>query len=486
MHFRLLSAQLLLFIVTAQFPVPPEVTKVQQAVLAKKAGEARTASLAATNQVLELFDSEVFRAGLWKCCPTVAGLPSKELLQLYREEVRVAELAHTFPSGYGKGGFEDITIPLASHFTWFLNEWQAPLIGNGTVTGMYNLAEENIYGLPPFVNDSKPTWDEAADRLIYVAHNMRQIDTGSIPVYGDVTAVFRTSHVRDMVEIAAVDTGMFEVNCNQSVFPNRSKKRFVNVNCSGWKPTTVGTMKDFDHIIISNLRTFSLKSTSTVEEEAIKLFSRSAFAADYLNLPNVSLLDGLKYYEANILGNPRFPDAVSFLIGNFHTLFGTDAGRKLQLLADQYAWPLVWAFGAKLRTPWQREEGQNPTQNTRAAKKEMWESLHESFKLPSFPGNQRILDPETLSSHALNATISTDMKNAFANVWSQVAKQREGLVPIPHTQWQSWWSELSVSQARLAPLTARAGCSPDVCIGTMAVSGKCVCMQPKPIRTISI
>jgi len=457
--------------------MPPEVTKVQQAALAKKAVEARSASMAATSQVLELFDSEVFRTGLWKCCPTVAGTPSKELLQLFREEVRAAELAHTFPSGYGKGGFNDITIPLASHFTWFLNEWQAPLIDNGTVTSMYNLAEENIYGLPPFANDSKPTWDEAADRLIYVAHNMRQLDTGSIPVFGDVTAVFRNSQVRDMVEISATDTGMFELNCNHSAFPNKSHKRFMQLNCSGWKPTIVGNMKDFDHIIIANLRTFSLNSTSTVEEEAVKLFGRSAFASDYLKLPSVSLLDGLKYYEANILGNPRFPDAVSFLIGNFYTLFGTDAGRKLQFLADQYAWPLVWALGANIHKPWF---------NTKAAKHELWESLNESFPVPSFAGNQRVLDPETFSSHALNATTSTDMKKAFASVWSQVAKQREGPVPILPTQWQKWWSELTVSQARLAPLTARSGCSLDVCIGTMAVSGKCVCMQPEATRTISV
>merc|ERR1712093_826245 len=115
----------------------------------------------------------------------------------------------------------------------------------------------------------------------------------------------------------------------------------------------------------------------------------------------MNMLEASAYYEANILGNPRLPDGVSFLIGNFHTLFGTDAGREMQLLADHYSWPLVWGFAA------------NPPhfglQNER-------ESSPNAMNT-SFPGNQRILDPEVLASQALNYTMGAGAKDVFLEVW---------------------------------------------------------------------
>ena len=35
---------------------------------------------------------------------------------------------------------------------------------------------------------------------------MRRLDTGSLPAFGDLTAVFNTSHVRNAVVIAAYDS----------------------------------------------------------------------------------------------------------------------------------------------------------------------------------------------------------------------------------------------------------------------------------------
>ena len=47
------------------------------------------------------------------------------------------------------------------------------------------------------------TWDEASSRLVYVAHNLRRIDSGSLPHFGSVGVIFRTSSVRDLVEISS-------------------------------------------------------------------------------------------------------------------------------------------------------------------------------------------------------------------------------------------------------------------------------------------
>ena len=45
-------------------------------------------------QVLAFFDSAAFREMLKECCPAVATLTAEELLQRYRAEAEVAELAH--------------------------------------------------------------------------------------------------------------------------------------------------------------------------------------------------------------------------------------------------------------------------------------------------------------------------------------------------------------------------------------------------------
>lgn len=447
------------------FPTPPVQTAVQKSVVSANTARAKAASDAATSHVTALFDGKTFRAGLQKCCPDSAALSSQELLLRLRAEIRTAEVAHTFPSGFGKKShFTDMTIPLATQYSWFLNEWQAPIITNSTAPVMYNLAEERIFGLPAFANESQPTWDEAANRVIYTALNLLQVDTGSLPTFGDVAAIFRKPYIQDMVEIAAVDTGIFEMSCNHSAYP---APRFgLNLTCNAWKPPQVGTFDHIDHIILANLGTWSSQLNNSIEEQAVQLFGRSAFAGNYLNIPEITSMQGMTYFEANIIGNPRLPDGISFLIGNFHTLFGTDAGRELQLLADHYSWPLVWGLGSS---------SSMPHADTGAGK------LQAAFpsKNTSFAGNQRVLDPEVMASQAMNATVAAGARDVFVQVWAEVLDRKKNPFPIGDSQWAKWWGMLTDSQARLAPLTARAGCSDDLCIGTMAVSGKCVCKHAK-------
>merc|ERR1712070_1011450 len=110
-------------------------------------------------------------------------------------------------------------------------------------------------------------------------------------------------------------------------------------------------------------------------DEAMKFFARSAFAGDYTQLPN---LTSNNYWESNIVGNPRLPEGVKFLIAQFPALFGTSAGRRVQQLADHYGWLLVWALG-------------NGGSSTKP-------------KPGSKPGNQRLLDPRSATLRT-NATL---------------------------------------------------------------------------------
>jgi len=344
------------------------------------------------------------------------------------------------------------------------------MISNFTVkagrnqTTLQNFAEETYFGCPPFVNDSNPTWKEAADRLIYVANNFRQLDTGNVPTFGDIGAIFRKSYVKDMVLMAPIDTGLYEMFCYTH------KTNATKLDCKAWNPATigVGTLDHFDHIIIPNLGLCTAMANTTIAQEAVKLFSRnSAFAGDYLKLPAVNDDDAFKYYETDIFGNPRFPDGVSFLIGNFHTLFGTDGGKHLQLLAEQYSWPLVWGLGGM-------------PSDSQTTKSSMLKSLQQGLDTPtSWAGNQRVLDPIAIASDALNTTISISSKEAFTTVWTEVANRRKGPSPITPSESSTWWAVLASSQIRLTPLTARSGCSEDLCVGSNAESGECICKQPK-------
>ena len=82
-----------------------------------------------------------------------------------------------------------------------------PLVGKCWLTHMLclevvnDLMQQQLYGCKAF-KGPKPTWKEAAERLIYIAHNMRRIDFASIPSFGDVSAIFNTTYVQKMVIIA--------------------------------------------------------------------------------------------------------------------------------------------------------------------------------------------------------------------------------------------------------------------------------------------
>merc|ERR1712100_915220 len=100
-------------------------------------------------------------------------------------------------------------------------------------------------------------------------------------------------------------------------------------NCSAWRPSIVGTLEHHDHIILANWATKANSSmpNHSIVDEAKKFFARSAFAGEYTQLPS---LTSNNYWESNIVGNPRLPEGVKFLIAQFPVLFGTSAGRRVQ------------------------------------------------------------------------------------------------------------------------------------------------------------
>jgi hypothetical protein len=270
---------------------------------------------------------------------------------------------------------------------------------------------------------------------------MRQMDTGSSPNFGDVSAVFRGDHVKDTVLIAPMDTGLYEKHCNNTSGPRPGQK----VNCQAWEPTTVGTLDYHDHLIIPNLKYFldSSATDSEVYTAAQHLFERSAFAGDYTSIADL-LDEQMHYWESNILANPRLDGDVKLLIGSFFTLFGTDEGKKLQQVADQFAWPLFWAYGSA--------GGHGQGSQT--------------------PGNERFFDPANVHT---NATVPQDAASKFQQLWSQVESARAS--GASSTQLTQFWSTFRDQQLRVAPITAMACADVHGCVATDVITGDCICQS---------
>jgi hypothetical protein len=329
--------------------------------------------------------------------------------------------------------------------------------GNASVGDLDYPAETDVFGCHPFANASSgPTWSEASSRLIYVAHNFRRLDTGSLPHFGSVGVIFRTSAVASLVEIAPIDTGIWEGSCNHS----RSGPR-LNLDCSSTVLPPVGTLEHLDHLLLSGLRLWAGKGaagpipTTTVGQQASELFARSAWTAlRYESLPAIGTWEPAKYWEANLVGNPQFPADVRFLLPLFGSLWGTQSGDLARKLADKHRWPLVWALG-------------DATNGTAGR--------HASHSMPS-AANGRLLDPLVRATARLNVSLPAQSSAVFSRVWGEAAalRQRVGGQPSVESV-RGWWRQLLPATVRLAPTSAVACADADRCIGVDVAALRCVC-----------
>lgn len=440
------------------FPPPPRQTAAQKQIFATKQRAAVTASAAATPQLLRLLDELAVRTALSNACPAAAHLPAPLILDRLRAEVGVAELAHTFAS-QPDGFFTDVSLDLLRDFQWFLNPWQVRLleIAKGGAPPEVNplelSAEPAVFGCVPFQNESFPTWTEAADRLVYTANNVRQLDTASAMAFGDIGVVFKTNSVRDMVEIFPLDSGVWEASCNVTLNWGPHPPH-TNLSCSASDPTPpVGTLDAFDHVILLGFQLWGGANLSSLAYQVATLFGRTSICNNYATISNTSQADQFKFYESNLLGNPRLFD-VKFMVPLFGSLFGSQLGTQSVELAVNNSWPVLWALA---------DATNGSTRDTSA-----------------YQANQRFLDPR--SAGLLNITLPNDALHTFEQVWTEAAKTRI-LGPLARQTVQGWWNRLlQAGLPRFAPLSAQA-CLPvadlDDCIGVDLATLQCACITAK-------
>lgn len=171
----------------APFPIPSPVTSQQQRIVAANRILAARASADAIAGTLAFLDSADLRKTLQACCQSIANLPARALLGRIRAEARAAELVHNFRASPDPK-YSDLSLPVALAHEWLLNQWQVLLLEGGNHSAMTQdayVAETAIFGCRRFAS-SRPTWTEASSRLIYTAHNLRRLDTGSLPHFGTI------------------------------------------------------------------------------------------------------------------------------------------------------------------------------------------------------------------------------------------------------------------------------------------------------------
>lgn len=304
------STLFVLFALVGGQSLPAEQTSQQRALFAEHRARAQAQSALATPKVLEFFDSTLVRETLRHCCEDLADEPAESLLRRYRAEARASEIAHAFPATSIGAMWPDVTIDEVHKEPWFLNEWQAGLLQHSNFSGgpkaVNDLTQQQIYGCRPFAG-SGPTWKEAAERLIYIAHNMLRLDFGSLPGFGDVTAMFNTTLVRDMVLISPHDTGQYGMACLHEGVPGNFTP--PPLNCSAWPGQVLGTMDHLDHLILPNLYMayntsatlpfpFNASGNRSVRNSIRALFQRSAISkVAYEDIPPVDFWASFQFLE---------------------------------------------------------------------------------------------------------------------------------------------------------------------------------------------
>jgi len=354
---------------------------------------------------------------------------------------------------------------------------------------------------------------QASDRVVYAVLNQHKTDFPCF-YWGDVAVVFNNTYVRDMTILNPMDSGDYTCDCpspggpwipkfcasftnetackkiwycgswdaKKGVCGGRPPSKKSPVNCSDWTGEpfrTVGTLSSGEHAADAaadhTLWSFSQWETGgamgTPAQKLASLLNRMLLQWDDEALPNMTVPQFDYYFEANLLGNPRFPEAVSFLIADMTVNFGTAEGRAIQAWAGAKGWPLLWALGSNTPPSPTPAPGNHPR---------------------SWRATGRVMDPQVqLATAAGTARAGRNLTAAakaaappFDALWRKVAGERAALQKKGGgkrpsvAQYEAWWAQLDTKVApaglRLQPMRAGACLADAKCVGVDA-EGHCVC-----------
>ena len=205
-------------------------TEWQEQVFGEVEKSAAEQSKAAEPELLALFDSKDFRANLSSCCPSLAELTAKELLDRVSKQMEVAEVASGFPADQDPAKmFPDspgMSIGFGMNGTFFLNDWQSVLTHSSDPDQIWHGLLATYVGF--HVNSSKG------------AVTVEQWFGGcsgnkTMPVEMLLSTCYEQPFSKGMNMIIRYDYEPGQVNCSMWMAGNSSKV------FSGWKSPSLET-----------------------------------------------------------------------------------------------------------------------------------------------------------------------------------------------------------------------------------------------------
>jgi len=388
------------------------------------------------------------------------------LLAQLRDEVRLSEFTTAFPGNdnefelagaVGESvscGLPNLSIARNSSFLY--NSWELQLrglrlCGDGEQDNEDRM-QRLLFGSRRFpLGPAHPsTLQEARDRIVYTAMNIRRFDLAEC-MYGSVRLVLSPSFVRNMSVIAPLDSGWWS-GCVLG-------RPEASLDCAGWPaPYHVGTLDNLDHTLLAHARLISPRFNGSTIASLAHVFIRLVKPRD-MGMHTSDHEDMFGYLEAALLGSVIYSQAVKAVIGRFQDLFGTDTGEALVQWCQSHQWPLLWTLGVMPK------DGACKWDLSHERSHGHWEN----FVHP------RLLEPRT--SLATNITLANLAAANMSRLWKEVAEaRRTSNSSPPASDWHDWFLEaLEAVSARgqLRPLQAGNCRDAETCIG-MNFEGDCV------------
>jgi len=363
--------------------------------------------------------------------------------------------------------------------TWgyYPNSWQLLAVNSSIAAqvapaqlDVYDASEKALYGLKPFMHDPAkvhPTWDEAAERNVYISVNLRREASG-IEYFGPYAMVWRQSVVRARALVISADDGHWQFACNASLHVPWAKWWWPLMSKTAYDCTAMGgtgyAAPDFHppaamnghelHTLARNAQTFRHLGLS-LPRLLVQLLSPRA---------DIEPIEQYMYTEGALLGGGRISDAKAIL-ASFEPLFGTKDHATLVAFCRNYSLPLLWGLGKAL-----------------SVSEEHWyQKAPIPLGRPRVPvGAPRLLDPETVAFTNLTASAG-----AWTDVLHEVQAFRETNQETEHSQVVSWWTALS-GDLGVVPLFGGECADNDLAFGTHNATGRCVMRNDPQAATVLI
>jgi len=452
-------------------PVPIAQSDLQKEIFANRTVEAAAASAAAlptlsalvdfcanyTTDGTHLFDvtecpgmADVTENG------TLAPWPNaSQILERFSAEVRAAEYGHGYQTLTSHPNVSNVFNP---SYEFLLNLWEPSLLGvpmrfserarsqsqsnYGLGLNSEDVVQTEIFGCAPFTGPggAPANFYEARDRIVYTAFNFRRTPLCNTEYFGPFDAVLRPSYVHDKILFTPTD----------------SYKYYTQIpNCTVWPGCIPGTIDYHYHILLSWMALYGsptyppahIGSNCVSQMDMVRqlVCNRPAPTLTPNPPPGACNSEGM-YWEADVLGSVRYPEAVKFIVASFDFYFGNETGTDLRNWCIRHKWALAWVL----------------------------------YPNAVCADSRRLLDPVVLPSTTVNVTLSPAYAASFAAQWAvaSTAWQTTHSNPGNMTQWQALTNETispGASDALIWNSGSRECADYDNCLGVRQLNGDCAC-----------